>query len=849
MGVARSDSSQPILYTFDYILQTATLTGRAYYDIDKNGKWDPEIDEPIAFQLLHLIVPTTKKILGSARSNKLGLFKIFYNVENTPTISLVKQGDLTKVLITLSNGATSTEVRLIRPAKPTVNKPIKVTNNTATATGNGTPGLEVNLLCRILLAGGSGRANILACGSTTVSGSGTFAVDSTRLPSGTRNITAIQVNSQGAESEEELAGVARILAPPVISTASDNGNQSVDVSGTGVAGALLKLYEGSTLLGTVTVGASGTWSFTVINVSFGTHVLSATQQDAAGVSDLSKPKSVLVTIPPPVIVSAAANIGKTSTVSGTGEPGLLVKCYEGSTLLGSATVATDGTWTLTTSVLAVGTHILEATQEDASQVSAKSNQQSVVIAADLAPPVISSGLANNDKTVNVSGTGLAGLTIKVYEGTTVIGTTIVASDGTWKLTSSSALSTGNHIFVATQEDSTRVSGRSTSITVSVLDPLAPPVITSAAANGDKTVNMTGTGVAGSTLKVFEGSALVGSTTVAPDGTWKITTSSAFANGNHIFVATQQAATRISGLSNSVTVTISDLAAPVITSASPNNDKTINVTGTGLAGLTIKVYEGSTLVGTTLVALDGTWSLTSSSPFSSGKHTLFATQEDATKVSGASNSVMVGILDPPVITSATPNLDGTILVSGTGEAGLLVKIYEGSALLGNTTVGGGGTWSFTTSVLSAGTYSITASQEDATRISGLSAPVSATIVPVTTSASESRTMTPTVTTSHTITTTYTSSTSSRTTTSRTNTVRWPVIRFGTSGYNFGGYNDIWGFAVDSQGNSYTTGDGDGNAVISDNATLGVTGSFLMKLDNYAYFQWAVTLPNYALGGWF
>ena len=50
----------------------------------------------------------------------------------------------------------------------------------------------------------------------------------------------------------------------------------ITVAGTGDAGDTISLYDGSTLVGTATVGADGTWSLAVL-LGVGRHDLTATQ--------------------------------------------------------------------------------------------------------------------------------------------------------------------------------------------------------------------------------------------------------------------------------------------------------------------------------------------------------------------------------------------------------------------------------------------------------------------------------------------------------------------------------------------------------------------------------------------
>jgi hypothetical protein len=56
------------------------------------------------------------------------------------------------------------------------------------------------------------------------------------------------------------------------------------VSGTGSVGSLIQLYDngGTTVLGTATVGADGTWTVTGLNLAAGTHNFTAKSTDAAG---------------------------------------------------------------------------------------------------------------------------------------------------------------------------------------------------------------------------------------------------------------------------------------------------------------------------------------------------------------------------------------------------------------------------------------------------------------------------------------------------------------------------------------------------------------------------------------
>lgn len=242
------------------------------------------------------------------------MFRISYNLDKTPgatAVDLVKDGAFDQPLISVPNGATNGDAPIIRPPKPSVILPMLVSANVATIKGvgtpkrAGTPTMVASLICRGVA---KSRAFASRCGNATVSATGAFEVNSSRLRSGTTNITVIQINAQGAESDEILAGLATILAPPLILTAIDNGDKTIDVEGTGSAGAVLKLYEGQSLLETTTVGTDNTWMIAKKSVPSGEHNLRATQEDSAGVSDPSQPKSVVVGNPTTTFTKAFKSI-------------------------------------------------------------------------------------------------------------------------------------------------------------------------------------------------------------------------------------------------------------------------------------------------------------------------------------------------------------------------------------------------------------------------------------------------------------------------------------------------------------------------------------------------------------
>src|SRR4029077_12374378 len=95
-----------------------------------------------------------------------------------------------------------------------------------------------------------------------------------------------------------------------------------------------------------------------------------------------------------------------------------------------------------------------------------------------APTISAPVTATMSLSATLNGTGVAGDTVTLYDGASVVTTTLVAADGTWTLTVPITL--GAHVFSATQTDAfwPLVSVKSSTVTVTDYAQPAAPVITS-----------------------------------------------------------------------------------------------------------------------------------------------------------------------------------------------------------------------------------------------------------------------------------------------------------------------------------------------------------------------------------
>ena len=471
---------------------------------------------------------------------------------------------------------------ILAPASDSGIKGDNITNvGLPTITGNGVSGATVTLL--------DGAA---AIGTGTVAADGTWSVTATTaLAEGLNAITATQTDTAGNTSAPSAAlnvTLDTTVLPPtalILAAASDSGTKGDNttnvglptIAGNGESGATVTLLDGAATIGTGTVAADGTWSIAATTaLAEGLNAITATQTDVAG--NASAPSTALnvtldTTVLPPaaLALTPASDSGitgdnitnvSTPTITGTGEDGGTVTLLDGTTTVGTATVA-GGTWTITAAAaLADGPHSLIANQLDvAGNSSLASSALNFIVdtVAPLAPAALvltaasDSGIKGDNVTnvsnPTISGTGEDGDTVTLVDGTVTIGTATVAG-GTWTIIAAAALADGPHSLIANQRDvagNASLASAALDFIVDTVAPVAPAALALTAASdsgikGDNITNVSnptisGTGEDGDTVTLLDGTTTIGTGTVV-GGVWSITAASALAPGSNPITATQ-----------------------------------------------------------------------------------------------------------------------------------------------------------------------------------------------------------------------------------------------------------------------------------------------------------------------
>ncbi|WP_168198759.1 Ig-like domain-containing protein [Jejubacter calystegiae] len=546
---------------------------------------------------------------------------------------------------------------------------------------------------------------------------------------------------------------------------SDNGtvlgSAAVDPDGNWSFTPSEALAEGDHSFSAVVEDAAGNQSVASDPIDF---TIDTTAPDAI---DITAPDNLLVTDDVGTITGPLASgdvtDDATPTFSGKNqEPGNTVIITDNGTEVGSALVDENGDWTFTPETpLADGDHQIALIAEDPAGNRSEPSAPFEVTVDTTAPdaithPVltddvgdITGPIANGDVTDDTqptfSGQAEPDATVIVSDNGTVIGSVAVDPDGNWSFTPSEALAEGDHSFSAVVEDTAgnqseasdpiNFTINSTAVTISidsVVDDVEPGTgnIDNAGITNDNQPTINGSATASCVVTVYDKGVLLGSTLSDASGAWKFTPANALADGEHDFTATVTTpATGESAPTEAWAINIDTVAPSVITSPTLTDDVgdiTGPITNGGLTddnqptysgkaepGATVIVSDDGTVIGSTVVNADGTWSFTPPEALADGEHSFTAVVEDAAGNQSPDSEAINFTVDatPPesasnvVIVDNSGDQTGNVVpdgatddtqptIEGNAEPGSTVIINDNGEPIGSVAVNPDGSWSFT-----------------------------------------------------------------------------------------------------------------------------------------------------------
>ena len=258
-------------------------------------------------------------------------------------------------------------------------------------------------------------------------------------------------------------------------------------TGTAAPTAGVQFLEGSTVVGTGTLGGNGTIaSVTLPGVLPGTHTYTAMYPGdstytnpltfgSVAVTVVGVPTTTAATVSGSLVYGGAVTIKATVTPTGTGSPTGTVQFLDGTTVLGTQTVA-NGVATLTTSSLLAGNHALSAAyQGDTTYVPSTGAATATVIAQAPSGTTVTATTTsiNPGGSTNVTATiaGVSGAlaptgSVTILDGTTNVGAgPVVAGAATITVTLQSL---GSHKLTAQYSGDSNYVASSGTISISVV---------------------------------------------------------------------------------------------------------------------------------------------------------------------------------------------------------------------------------------------------------------------------------------------------------------------------------------------------------------------------------------------
>ncbi len=568
----------------------------------------------------------------------------------------------------------------------------------AALTNDTTPTLVGKTLADALVVISEGGVEI---GSVSADAEGNWSFQLPEQADGEHSYTASVsngANSGSAEFSLTIDGSAPASAEVVVAT-DDQGLVRGPIAADGVtddalpvfsgrteAGAIVTLFDGAEVLGSVTADANGDWSFTPAQpLADGEHSIRAQVADAAGNAGEPGPALAFSVDTAPIsvsVVKASDNVGAKQgdladkaltddnrpSLAGTASAGAIVSILDGSTLLGSVLADAAGQWSLELPEQADGSHVYDilATAANGNEASTRfeltidtqaPDAPALVVVTDnvgTQQGALEAGAASDDSAAVISGSGAnPGDLITIHDNGSPIGSAIVDANGNWSYKPETPLAEGEHAISASAIDAAGNESAQGPALSFVVDTTAPGAITDLELLDD-----------------VEGGAFGG-----------------------------------------------------IAQGEPSNDATPTYSGHVEGGaVLVRIYDNGELIGTASVDEAGNWSFEPQPPLADGAHSFQAEALDAAGNLGPRSEAWDFVVDTalpetPRITRVQDDFgpqqgdldkgastdDANLSLSGTGSAGATLFLYvrlsddpqAPSELLGSTVIDANGEWSLAT----------------------------------------------------------------------------------------------------------------------------------------------------------
>jgi uncharacterized membrane protein len=591
----------------------------------------------------------------------------------------------------VSDSLTGTTTALTSSVSPSVYSQAVTFTAIVTPTADGPPTGSVTFL-----------DGTTVLGSGTLDGSGQATLTTSSLALGSHNITAVY-GGDGSFAGSTSGALTQVVGQAATTTAvTSSVNPAVygqlitltaQVSpvapATAVPTGMVDFLDGTTVLGSVALDSSGQATFTTalalgdhsISVNYdadtnftasGSAVLTETVNQAGSssvVNSSSNPSAPGQLVTFTAIVTAAA--------PGAGIPTGTVHFLDGSTELGTGTLDSSGMATLTTTGLGVGTHsITVAYDGDTNFTNSTSPVLSQVVSANLTATTTTATSSSSTTVygqsvtftavvIPTSGSGVPSGTVTFMDGTTVLGSGTLDSQGQAMYTTT-VLGVGSHNITAVYGGDSNYTGSTSAVVAQTVN--RATTTSSVASSNVSTVygqsvtftatvvaNAPGAGTPTGQVTFLDGSTVLGTAMLDAQGHATFSTA-ALAASNHAITAVYGGDSHFAGLNViALTQTVNRDAtlAALVSSLNPSRvgqsvTFTATITaaapGSGTPTGTVMFTEGTTVLGMGTLDAQGHATLTLTT-LPAGSHAITASYQGDGNFDVSLSSVVTQIVNP------------------------------------------------------------------------------------------------------------------------------------------------------------------------------------------------------------
>lgn len=360
------------------------------------------------------------------------------------------------------------------------------------------------------------------------------------------------------------------------------------------------------------------------------------------------------------------------TLSGSGTPGSTVRVLLDGAEMGLADVDANGRWSLDVD-LAEGSHTLSLEALDAAgTVATTVDFPAFEVTAPMpALEIPTLNMLQDDLLagpVTLTGTGTPGSRVGVVIDGELAGMADIGADGTWSF--ETELDAGEHgLHVQAIDDAGEVAGESEGVGLSLGELVLPAFDVAGYEFTPGVVDFSGVGTPGSTVELVANGDVVGTAVVNSDGTWALP-ATLEAGSYDLSLRMLAADGSLLAESEGVTGTVAAAAEEEAVEAEfvlpvlnlPAADQTggeITLTGSGTPGSEVEILVNGEVVGTAVVAEDGTWSFPTTLPAGDYELTLRTMDGSGTAVETDPASFSLAAVEAPASTTTEETTAATL----------------------------------------------------------------------------------------------------------------------------------------------------------------------------------------------